>query len=379
MTVKTGKIKVLFDYSAFTMQPVGGVSRSMVELFKALSSFPELQVTLFAGIHQNAHLLNLQSDYKYNIVGIHISDRFYKQTVFKPLNFIFLGIYSFIFKPDIHQLTYYGTPFSGKRSKKVVYIHDFIHEKFSSNTKEGKKQAAWKKSALDFSDAAVCVSINTEKDLTFFYNEICSRVTCIPHGVSLAKTCKHAEISSPFLLYVGNRHQPYKNFHTVLTSLSLLSKFPDLSLICFGGGPFTTRELSFFSDKQLIDRISHVGGGDEALSAYYQQAAALIYPSTYEGFGLPPLEAMSLGCPVISSSAPPMNTLLDGAALFFDPKSPQELAHQIQVLLEMDDSRLRELINRGERLAAEFTWEKAGTRLYNVYKDLLDSIDSSSG
>lgn len=365
-------MKILFDYSAFTIQDVGGVSRSMVELFKSLSTYPESKVKVFAGIHQNKYLQDLPPHCKKNVVGIYAGGRFYKQTIFKPVNKFLFQIYSLFFNADIHQRTYYDGPETYGKTKSSVYIYDLIHELFP-DASGAEHQKIWKKEAICKSDAIICISENTKGDLQTFYsteNKLCVH---IPLGVSISSSKIEVNPCCPFFLYVGSRHQPYKNFSALLSAFSMLKSFKELKLICFGGGAFTQSENSFFSDNGLNDRVKQISGDDALLSAYYQQATALIYPSTYEGFGLPPLEAMSLGCPVISSSAPPMNTLLSGAAIFFNLDDPQALAEQMERLLRMDETGRQEILHRGKTLAAQFTWEKAGANLYHFYQSLLDS------
>ena len=150
-----------------------------------------------------------------------------------------------------------------------------------------------------------------------------------------------------------------KNLILVIKALELLGdKAPRCIVV---GSPLAT---IYDTNASLVsDRVTYTGRlSDEAVVGLYANALALIFPSLYEGFGIPPLEAMLQGCPVIASSIPPLHEVCDDCAMYVDPHNPVDLAEAITSLL--GDSGLRTtLSSRGKQRAAEFTWDKSATAL----------------
>jgi glycosyltransferase involved in cell wall biosynthesis len=159
--------------------------------------------------------------------------------------------------------------------------------------------------------------------------------------------------SRPFVLAVSSM-SPHKNFRTLVEAVTLLGK-TDFDVIIAGG-----TNLSIFksADIPLSDTIKHVGYvSDDELKLLYSKASCFIYPSLYEGFGLPPLEAMYSGCPVIAACAGSLPEVCGDAVLYCDPRSPQDIADKINRM--MGDMQLREdLRAKGFRQVEKYTWEK---------------------
>ncbi|HUV30379.1 MAG TPA: glycosyltransferase family 1 protein [Acidobacteriota bacterium] len=165
----------------------------------------------------------------------------------------------------------------------------------------------------------------------------------------------------PFLLAVSSL-SPHKNFRSLVRAVELLED-QQFSIVIAGG---TNRRV--FSRERLAMPASAVSLGyvsDGALRALYEHAAGFVYPSVYEGFGLPPVEAMACGCPVIVSSIPPLREVCGDAALYCDPHDPRDIAARMTEL--MSDSRLRErLIEKGYERAGRYSWRQAAVRYLNV-------------
>ena len=111
---------------------------------------------------------------------------------------------------------------------------------------------------------------------------------------------------------------------------------------------------------------------DVQLAMYYRKAACLVYPSLYEGFGLPPLEAMSLGCAVIASLGGSIPEICDGAAQYFDPTSVDSIQQVLEITLA-DEQRMNQMRQSGLMIAEAFTWEKTASDTLEVYKKLIVS------
>jgi glycosyltransferase involved in cell wall biosynthesis len=184
-----------------------------------------------------------------------------------------------------------------------------------------------------------------------------------------AEPIERFAINRPYLLYVGNSY-PYKNLMGLVEAFNLLSKQqPDLKLVLAG------REDVFFEPvKQRInklglpDKIVRTGFvTDGELVSLYQQCALFVFPSLSEGFGLPPLEAMSYGAPVISSDASCMPEVLGSAAAYFDAHDPSDMAAKINALLD-NPAELARLRQAGPKQAAKYSWGRMAEETLAVYQ-----------
>jgi glycosyltransferase involved in cell wall biosynthesis len=178
-------------------------------------------------------------------------------------------------------------------------------------------------------------------------------------------------VSRPFLLYVGSR-AGYKNFAGLLQAYA---SSPDLLkhylLVAFGGGALTATELDLARKLGIpAGQLVQIPGGDDVLAGLYRQAAAFIYPSLYEGFGIPPLEAMSFDCPVVCSNTSSIPEVVGDAALLFDPLSPERMAEAICATVGDEATRQR-LIARGRKRVKQFSWAACAQQTMSVYERVL--------
>lgn len=178
----------------------------------------------------------------------------------------------------------------------------------------------------------------------------------------------------PYLLYVGNI-KPHKNLGTLVKAFGTLTEEIPHDLVLLGkkGGFITGDKSSAMEAGKLRGRVYFTGRVEDAmLKQYIANADALVFPSLYEGFGLPPLEAMAAGCPVISSNAASLPEICGDAALYCDPYSPADIAAKIRLL--MGDGTLRnELRTKGAARARRFTWESCIQKTCEVMDGLLTS------
>ena len=220
-------------------------------------------------------------------------------------------------------------------------------------------------------DALVCISENTRKDLYEVYPRLQGRcpVFVIHHGVSAplpsAEAGAEAMPDFPFVLYVGGR-KAYKNFTTALEGYHASGVWRSgVRLLCTGAALDDAESLQI-SRLGLEGRVASVGHcSRERIFALYRGAHCLLYTSTYEGFGLPPLEAMSCGCPVVACRASSIPEVTGDASILVAPTSPDEVARAI---LALQDPGLRAaLVEKGTRRAALFTWEESARKHMEVY------------
>ena len=176
----------------------------------------------------------------------------------------------------------------------------------------------------------------------------------------------------PYILYVGSRRR-YKNFNILIDAYSCSKKINDnFDIVCFGGDPFLNEELRYFKEKNISpNKIKFIQGNDNLLYNFYKNASCLVYPSLYEGFGLPIVEAMSMSCPVISSNTSSMPEIYGDSAISFNPKYSEELIKKLENLL-FDSHFQLQLKNKGLKRSKEFSWEKCAQETQSVYKKLIN-------
>ena len=140
----------------------------------------------------------------------------------------------------------------------------------------------------------------------------------------------------------------------------------DFDLIAFGGGTFKNYELKFFDELKLKkSQIKYIEGNDNYLRDIYSEASVFVYPSLYEGFGLPPLEAMSCGCPVACSNNSSIPEVVGNAA-FFNPSSISSISNSLESLLY--DEEEKKLVFAGYERIKDFGWDKCAKETFETYK-----------
>jgi len=187
------------------------------------------------------------------------------------------------------------------------------------------------------------------------------------------ETRKRLAIEDDFLLFVGTL-EPRKNLLTLLKAFEQIVRQTSLrpQLVIAGGeGWLMDETFLFIKDSGIGDRLRLTGYlGDDELRALYSACRIFIYPSLYEGFGLPPLEAMACGAPVIAGRVPALREVLGSAARLVDPLNVEALAGSMVELIENDEAR-RRLASNGPKHAAKFSWEETARRTLNVYRDAV--------
>jgi glycosyltransferase involved in cell wall biosynthesis len=251
-----------------------------------------------------------------------------------------------------------------------------IHEKFPDNFSHRDPAVKFKRLAVDRADHIICISQNTKNDLCAIYDVPIDKVSVVHLGFEKfvsqpVYTALHSKELRPFLLYVGSR-RGYKNFErmilAVASSPALRNTF---DVLAFGGGPFNKAEQ--FKIAQLgfdSQSVRQVGGGDDILGRLYAQARAFVYPSIYEGFGLPPLEAMAQDCPVITSNSSSLPEVVGDAGFYFDPLDIEAQAQAIERVV-FDDQMRSQLIEAGRQRLDLFSWDRCARETQAVYQKVL--------
>jgi glycosyltransferase involved in cell wall biosynthesis len=371
-------MRVVYDFQIFTWQRCGGISRYFCELASRIDKFPGSEARLAAGLHINDYLA---IDYPQLTIGRKISIGKEKNSskslkrVCNVINREWSGFYLNAQSPDILHYTYYHPQRSVKGSRKVITVYDMMNELFRDSAPENLDRVIREKAAMvAAADGIICPSECSKRDLV----EICqvdpAKVTVIYHGYGLTPPAPIAPPAGlkPYLLVVGDRGW-YKNIDRLLQAYASNPSFRrDFDLRCFGGGPLTDLELAEI-DRLGLPRESIIWqrGSDAELVGLYQQAAVFVYPSLYEGFGYPPLEAMAAGCPVACSNSSCFPETVANAAELFDPYDVEAIAQALKNVL-YDSARSSDLVELGKQNIQRFSWDRCATEHYQLYQSLLN-------
>jgi glycosyltransferase involved in cell wall biosynthesis len=173
------------------------------------------------------------------------------------------------------------------------------------------------------------------------------------------------DLTSPYILFVGS-FEPRKNLKNLLEAWRL-GRFEGATLAVVGASGHMFANRGFHSIPQGVRQLGSVE--DNVLPALYSGAAGFVYPSLYEGFGLPPLEAMACGCPVAVSDIPAHWEICGEAAMYFDPVRPEDISSKLDVLLRLDSAARTSLIERGLQRAATYHWENSASETWRVLEE----------
>jgi len=364
-------IKTIFDYKVFFDQPLGGASKYIVELANALNNF-DCDAKILSPIHINEYLA--KHNYSKTICKFNSHYPRFSRKIFEYLNKSITNFYINKQKPDIFHFTDFNYNYINKfTGKKIITVYDLIHEKFEEFYKLPLNYKKNKKLFFDNMDHIICISENTKRDLIEFYNIDENKTSVIYLGISTFKKEFFAEKfilpEKPYILFVGYRKK-YKNFLRFIKAFSLSKKLiKDFDVICFGNQSFDTQEKSIIKNYNLENNIHLVSGNNNKLNIYYQNASLFIFPSLYEGFGLPLLEAMKNGCAISCSKTSSLLEIGENCVDFFEPENEQSILSSLTRVLYSDNYKNR-LIKSGYKKVLEFTWNKCAKKTLEIYETI---------
>lgn len=382
-------MKVLYDLQAFDMQTHGGVSRCFAELYSHRPAFVDAHISVKET--DNVYLHELGFPPKGTLYKNFLCDKDtkLKHFLFKLKYNIKYGKFSRLDKRplinlfetesvlkkgdfDIFHPTFfddYFLPFLGKKPF-VITVHDMIPEIFSID----KHQVEQKLAIIPKATHIVAVSERTKQDLVRIMHVPEEKVSVIYHGSDEEPYTPSttAPIAEEYILFVGTRYE-YKNFKAFCKScVGILKRHPQLKIVCTGV-PFSPEEIQFFESLGIKERMVHkfVQTSQELLDLYHY-AFTFVYPSKYEGFGIPILEAYKADCPVMLNRASCFPEIAGDAAVFFDLNSEKsDFEEQFETLYRLTGDEREELIQRQRERMKLYSWSKSAAQLADVYKDVL--------
>ena len=366
--------KIFYDgliYAAYPKQ-LGGISRYFDNLISRLPKdfYPGLttgrEKTGSHPIHPNLQLYRFDLRFRPGRICNWLRKEYF-QYVFQR------------YKPKLVHPTYYNL--LTERTIKdygvpvVITVYDMIHELFSEQMDPQGATKKTKHDAVFSADVILCISKSTQKDLLELYPSLESRTKVIYLATEFGEDNIDDQApvpTQPYFLYVGGR-RTYKNFDELLLAFQNVTSKPNYTdlLLCVVGSPFDAQEKERLEFLNLSKNVVHYGRAtDGQLAKLYNRSIAFVYPSLYEGFGIPLLEAMACGTTVIGSNVSSIPEVVGDAGLFFNPKSTNELVNQLLYILENPIQRDR-LIQKGKEQCKKFTWDKTVQKTVEVYRSLL--------
>lgn len=306
------------------------------------------------------------------------------EQLFMPLKIKNVDL-DFMHFPHFNVPFFYNDPF-------VVTIHDLIISRFPTEraTTLGPwlykiKQLAYHRVIKHAAYAAkriITVSDYSKRDIVDYFNLPEQKIAVTYEATDLQevkevpvaekiKILQHYGIDAPFILYVGNAY-PHKNLEILMKVIKVLKKKKQLDwkLVLVGKKDYFYQRLEQLAWAMDIEKEAIFAGfvPDHDLPALYQEALAYIFPSRYEGFGLPPLEAMSHGTPVLSSQQACLPEILGEAALYFDYQDVYGIIKQLEKITKNQNNIRRDLITKGLKKVREYSWEKMARQTLRIYE-----------
>ncbi len=328
-------MKILYDHQMFSFQKFGGITRYFTDLIAHLPATCTFSLPLRysenyyleeSGVIPTASIPWISSFRVKRQFYYYYNQQLSQKSIAKN-DF------------DLFHPTYYDDYFL-KRLRKplVITIHDMIHEKFKGSFSSSDPTSRKKLKLAQAADHIIAVSRNTKHDIMELFGIPESKISIVYHGYTTR--VKPAErLFENYILYVGDR-KGYKNFRFFIEAVQpLLHQFPELKVVCTNQ-PFTAEEIRLFNRLGIGEQTHQVSVDDAQLASLYMYAELFAYPSLYEGFGLPILEAWNNGCPVCLSDTSCFPEIAGGAACYFDPADKESILHAVEkVLIDKDYSQ----------------------------------------
>ncbi len=358
-------MKVFFDHQVFLEQSFGGVSNYFVNLVNNFSS--NVEPLIVSPIYKNKYLKNTKNTHKF----FYLKKTGLLNKFFQNLNRFYFEKYSKIKKPDFVHYTYFNEKLSYNLNTRFITTeYDLIKEKFYKD--KFKDQINYKKKIFNNLDHIFCISNNTKNDLLDLYNLNDKKISVTHLAVNKSKKYIERKIKvRPFILYVGKRDR-YKNFVNAIKAFASSERLlKDFDFVCFGGDKFTSYEKNLFKEIKLPNSRIHYFQGDEyELNFFYKSAEIFIFPSLYEGFGIPLLEAMNMECVVLCSNTSCFPEIAGNGASFFNPNDLGSIKHCIEETI-YDETKKLSLKKRGNINLSKYSWKKCAEETEAIYKNLF--------
>ena len=354
-------MRIVFDNIVFSLQKGGGISVVWYELLKRMLTTTDVHDISFI-----EHPTDLNNIFRKNL-------NIPRDSII-PASKLYFTLERYmnprvnINKPFIFHSSYLRTC-SNKNAINVTTVHDFTYDYFYKGKRRGAFLHLWQRNrAIRNADAIICISENTKKDLLKFLPDVNpNKIYVIYNGVSDDYRVINDKIGSldDAILFVGER-VAYKNGRWFAEAI----KETDYKVI-FCGKPMSEEEKEFYDAVLGPDRYEvRTGLPNSELNRLYNSVKCLVYPSSYEGFGIPILEAQQAGCPVIAYNNSSIPEVIGETPLLMNEMTKEELLSKLNLL--SDETVRQEVIEHGIENAKHFSWDESYEQYRQLYQKLLE-------
>lgn len=368
-------MRILYSPEIFSAQKYGGISRYYTDLISEMMSDNDIIIPQL--IHNNVHLREYQASNDIKKFGKYINIKTKLLLLSRFANEYLLNKSVKKLERNNHSYIYHSTFFvdfiKSRRSRKIVTVYDMINEKFGQtlNLPKNKNIILQKQKAMQNADHIIAISETTKNDILNYTNIHADKITVVHLNAS-----KHFNINRTLnikkqntILYVGNRNY-YKNFRVLIDSLSkdkyLKSNF---KLICFGGEKLSSREKKLIGEMGLTSCIEFTNGNSHDLRLLYNQCKAFVFPSLYEGFGIPIIESINSSCIPICTNIPVFKEIGKDSLVYFD--DIDDLIEKLKYVLGLSADDYENILNKCRNVTKTFTIDKMVSSTKKIYTSLL--------
>lgn len=347
--------KVWIDYSTIAFDNLTGIGRYIVETSNILHENPEIRLEGACKLSRwkNRHKIK-------------------KHLPKSRLN-IFPSLYK---RPDLFHGPDFAMHYHGK-ARKVITVHDLavfhphlVNKDRVETPQQGRIQKLLNSNRID---AVITVSEYVKKEILHFFPKLDKPVFVTPLAANHSGFTYHKQDAQPYLLYVGPLDKR-KNVLGLCQAFELIAdKYPDFRLIMAGGqnGFEAEKVLEYIAQSRFKAQLEYVSFvSEQELQNLYARAWAFVFPSFYEGFGIPVLEAMHYDLPVLASENTTLQEVAGDAALYVQPYKIMSIAEGLEKIIT-DDTLRTALINKGKKRLNTFSWEKTAQKTLEAYKTIL--------
>jgi glycosyltransferase involved in cell wall biosynthesis len=354
---------------------MSGIGRCLREILKELAKDGGIDISLSGNGEDYSKYID-----EYDIDPESINFRKYNSPIYS-VSEQFIGSWNNLNLRNRHDVFYYphyNLPFLINENS-VFTIHDFIQFKFPEYFGKNRVKVARMilNNAAKKAKKIITVSESTKKDFCHFFPDYDKEIEVIYNGISerfgvlpddeKEKFRKKNNLGN-YILFIGN-NKPHKNIGGLVKAFKNVHEvYPDFKLVIISSGYKV--DYSVIGKEIREDIVILNGVTEEELILYYNCAFMLVLPSFYEGFGLPIIEAMACGCPVVTSNVSSMPEFGGDAAVYFDPYDVGSIYQAIKTIIDDKEQRISK-INRGFKRVESFTWEEAAKKYINILKGIL--------
>jgi mannosyltransferase len=348
-------MKIVYDSIIYSLQQSGGISLYWSQLEKYNKSDVRLLYK------------NYNSNIFYNDFPDRLSIKINKSIIFERCKNI-----SMEYLPDNlknHPVLFHSSYYRYCKDKNVVNIttvHDFIAE-FFNNSIKGNFHKLQKRNAILHSKAIICNSENTKKDFCDFFPDYNGYIKVIYLGISDDYFNLNMQRKNT-VLFIGGRSK-YKNF---IYAVKIIEKLKNLSLQIIGGGDLKNDEIDLLK-KNLPNRFEYIRSlTNKELNVKYNESRFLLYPSLYEGFGIPVVEAQAAGCPVVCCNVSSLHEVSDGSVVYI---SGRNIDKDIHLISKLDNHNYYyHIVEKGLNNCKRFSWKRCADQTYEFYQEVYANM-----